>query len=228
MDKSEVQDLGPVREDWSDVELQCVVRAWEKTVDVQQHFNDLELRVRSLALTTLTAVLAGAAYAFSQGIQVRQQIQIPAWCVAPFLAIAALVLGYIVFERLPVWSRWAGGLVIVLGLGGPLAVGWGVIEFELPTTLAGLLLLVALLIWVGFYVMDRFWYHRLLYGSVKHGLAIEKRLAKLLPESALSEAIGRESPVVSSRLNLKIRSSHKIDLFYALIALILLSLVVVI
>lgn len=45
-----------------------------------------------------------------------------------------------------------------------------------------------------FYFIDRYWYHRLLVGSVKHGIEIEKRYKESLPEISLAEAIGRESP----------------------------------
>lgn len=43
-----------------------LIRAWEKTVDVQQHFNDLSLRVRNFAVTVTTAVLGGALLAFRE------------------------------------------------------------------------------------------------------------------------------------------------------------------
>ena len=45
-----------------------------------------------------------------------------------------------------------------------------------------------------FYFIDRYWYHRLLVGSVKHAIEIEKKYSKELPELALSDAIGKESP----------------------------------
>ena len=36
-----------------------------------------------------------------------------------------------------------------------------------------------------FYFMDKHWYHRLLIGAVKHGIAIEKKYATQLPELQL-------------------------------------------
>ena len=45
-----------------------------------------------------------------------------------------------------------------------------------------------------FFFMDKYWYHRLLVGSVKHGMEIEKEHEKELPELSLSKAIGAESP----------------------------------
>ena len=45
-----------------------------------------------------------------------------------------------------------------------------------------------------FYFIDRYWYHRLLVGSVKHAVVIEKKYQDVLPELSLSDAIGMESP----------------------------------
>jgi hypothetical protein len=44
-----------------------------------------------------------------------------------------------------------------------------------------------------FYLMDRYWFHRLLRGSVLHAQDIEKKYKSELPELSLSEYIGRES-----------------------------------
>lgn len=43
------------------MELSSVIDIWKKVVDVQQHFNDLELRIRNYALTLITALVAGIA-----------------------------------------------------------------------------------------------------------------------------------------------------------------------
>ena len=40
---------------------------WKQTIDVQKHFNDIELRIRGLALTVLTFVLGGASLAIRDG-----------------------------------------------------------------------------------------------------------------------------------------------------------------
>jgi hypothetical protein len=49
--------------------VKLAVEAWKKTVDVQQHFNDLELRVRNFAMTFAAAVLGlVATLAFKEGI----------------------------------------------------------------------------------------------------------------------------------------------------------------
>jgi hypothetical protein len=138
----------PLREQ---ARVNLLVEAWKQTVQVQQHFNDLELRIRNSAITLLAALFGVAAYAFKEH--------------APY------------------------GLV--LGLLG-----------------AGLLLCYA------FYFMDKHWYHRLLLGSVEHGLLIEKNAP---PELGLTAAIGAKSPATLFRI-ITLHSSEKISLFYGVIA----------
>ena len=47
---------------------ETVVEAGKLVVQVQQHFNDIELRIRNYALTILAAVLGVAAYAFREHV----------------------------------------------------------------------------------------------------------------------------------------------------------------
>lgn len=119
--------------------LKLVIDVWKKTVEVQQHFNDLELRIRNFALTLLVGILGGTAFAIQQGFRVTA---------------------------------------------GP---------YQL--SLASLLLLVGFVAWVGFYVLDRHWYHRLLVGSVEHGQSIEDAHCSQLPELSLAHAISDASHV---------------------------------
>lgn len=86
-----------------------------------------------------------------------------------------------------------------------------------------------------FYFMDRYWFHRLLVGSVKHGIEIEKKYKDSLPELSLSDAIGAESPyrprgVAKFLANILVRhekykengqlhSDGKMEFFYKLVAL---------
>jgi hypothetical protein len=43
--------------------VQRGLTAWEKAIDVQMHFNDLEIRIRNLALTLLAAIVGGVGLA---------------------------------------------------------------------------------------------------------------------------------------------------------------------
>lgn len=140
------------------------IEIWKTIIDVQKHFNELEMRIRNVAVTVLAAFLAAAGFTTKENIQV---------------------------------TLWVGRV-----------------------SLTSLVLLAAALCWLAFYGMDRFWYHRLLIGSVKQGLAAENALAATYPEIRLTKAIGDESPVRFGRW--QVHSSRKIDLFYWLIASLLL------
>ena len=47
------------------------VELWKQTIDVQKHFNDIELRIRGLALTVLTFVLGGASLALRDATVIK-------------------------------------------------------------------------------------------------------------------------------------------------------------
>ncbi len=48
-------------------ETELTFKAWEKTVDVQMHFNDLCLKVRSFAVSILGVLLGGSAISYRYG-----------------------------------------------------------------------------------------------------------------------------------------------------------------
>jgi len=131
--------------------IEQVVDLWKKTVDVQMHFNDTEMKIRGLAITLLTAMLT--------------------------------VTGFAIKEKLNIVS--------------------------------GLFFLTAA-VWSLFYVMDEFWYHRLLKGSVVYGERLEQIISRWVPGPHLTECIGAASPVIG------LHSKHKIRVFYWTIAALLL------
>jgi len=53
-----------------DEKLKTYVELWKQTIDVQKHFNDIEMRIRGLALTVLTFALGAAAVAIKDGTRV--------------------------------------------------------------------------------------------------------------------------------------------------------------
>lgn len=131
------------------------LEAWKKTIDVQQHFNDIEMRIRNIAVTVLAGVLGAAALAL-QG-------------------------GYFV--------------------------------------LVAFLLLAGLIAWLAFYFMDRFWYHQLLKGAVRHAEDIEARLESRIPSITLTRTISEASKV--QLLGTTIHSNRRLTGFYWFIALLL-------
>jgi hypothetical protein len=51
-------------------EIKYLIDAWRKTVEVQQHFNDIELRIRNYDLTLLLAVSGAAGFTLQNGLAV--------------------------------------------------------------------------------------------------------------------------------------------------------------
>ncbi len=50
----------------SDDQTEVMLEAWKQTVQVQQHFNDIELQIRNYAITLLGGLFGVAAYAFKE------------------------------------------------------------------------------------------------------------------------------------------------------------------
>ncbi len=118
-------------------ETKNAITVWEKTVDVQTHFNDLCLRLRNLAISILGVMIGASAISFKYG---------------------------------------------------------GTFEFgsaSLPT--ASVFILISIVVWFAFYLMDRFWYHELLRGAVQHGLEIEEIIKEIEPNICLANSIKTQS-----------------------------------
>lgn len=56
--------------DTAEQEIKNGLEVWKKTVDVQQHFNDLEMRVRNFAITFVAALIAAAGFTYQQNLEV--------------------------------------------------------------------------------------------------------------------------------------------------------------
>lgn len=81
------------------VELQ--IEAWKTTVEVQQHFNDIELRVRGLALTIISAVLGAAVLALGNSTTV--DLLGVEWKLATLVLLAALVVWRAFYQVDQIW-----------------------------------------------------------------------------------------------------------------------------
>jgi len=150
--------------------LKLQVEAWKTTIETQQHFNDLEMRIRGLAITVVTAVLAAAGVVLKDGDQIH-------------------ILGRNV-------------------------------------SLATVLIVVGIIAWLMFYMVDQMWYHRLLYGAVKQGEVQENQLEAVLPGIGLTKAISAASPypitrptrkrnrIAGKRKQILFHSRHKLQFFY--------------
>jgi len=88
----------------------------------------------------------------------------------------------------------------------------------------------ALITWIAFYLLDRWYYHYLLIGAVLHGQDLEKRAAQLgmsLPEAVDSGGSLLGLTYRISKLNQEgwgVRAKYKVDVYYALIAAAILAL----
>lgn len=56
--------------DSAEQEIKNGLEVWKKTVDVQQHFNDLEMRVRNFAITFVAALIVAAGFTYQQNLEV--------------------------------------------------------------------------------------------------------------------------------------------------------------
>lgn len=52
-------------------ESKNAIEIWKKCVDVHQHFNDLEMRIRNFAITVVGALLAAVSFTLQQGLQTK-------------------------------------------------------------------------------------------------------------------------------------------------------------
>ena len=150
-------------------EIDETLVVWEKTIEVQQHFNDIELQIRNYALTLFTAIAAG--------------------------------IGYLLKEKINIIFH----------------------DYIVPSS--ALASLIGVIIMCTFYFMDKYWYHKLLKGSVAHAIKIEKLIKITNPEIDLTSTIGSYSAV--KFFGMKLQSDSKYFFFYYPLILIFLFLYIV-
>ena len=56
----------PAQTSSSPFDAKDVVAVWQTSLEVQQHFNDLELQIRNFAITLLVAVMGGTAFTLKE------------------------------------------------------------------------------------------------------------------------------------------------------------------
>ena len=151
-----------------------IIEIWKVIIEVQRHFNDIGMRIRSFFVTILLATFAAIGFLLSKDLSLK-----------------------------------------ILGCD---------VQFATFMPLFGIFAT-----WL-FYFIDRYWYHRLLVGSVNHAMIIEERYSSEIPELSLSKAIRAESPYEPRfivywlakllvrhdkfRNTGKLHSDGKIELFY--------------
>jgi len=119
-------------------ELNLLAVTWKTTIEVQQHFNEISMKIKTAFVTVVLALFAAQGFLFDK----KSSIEL-------FGATVPLTI------VLPIFGMIGAYL---------------------------------------FYFVDRFWYHRLLVGSVNHALQIEKHYPEF-PMLRLTSAIGDASPI---------------------------------
>jgi hypothetical protein len=246
---------------------------WKQNLDTQKHFNDLIIQVRERAITVLGAGIVAAGFLFQESYVLTQPIRlIHLICLAVFaitiyiivkikirkstyihntqldkakqsviiqnwfstltVPAASIFIAYVILKHLTIFKEsWLYKKTII----------------EKPS-LGGVALFALCLVWSAFYLMDRFWYHRLLKGAVASAIPIEDIIFNQLPSSSsqptgsllgpsainsLGGGLGNEISANSSIYilgqekkykYLRIDSSSKIDIFYTSIFIVLFAL----
>jgi hypothetical protein len=93
-----------------------VIEIWKKVIDVQQHFNDIGLRIRNYVLTLFTATIAGIGLLAREKIVITiYSISIPAPSLLAFAGIAVLFSFYYMdkywYHRLLIGAVKQGSLI---------------------------------------------------------------------------------------------------------------------
>lgn len=142
-----------------DREIDRALEVWKKSVDVQQHFNDLEMRIRNFAITVVGALMAAVGFTYQYGLETS-----------------------------------------LFGTNFPSGLG---------------LVVAASFAWLSFYLMDRYWYHVLLKGAVKHAAKIERKYEDRIPGISLGKTISEESGKVKVAF-VTMNSDKRLRNFYML------------
>ncbi len=148
---------------YSEQDKQNIIEIWKQVVNVQMHFNDIEIKIRNFAITIFTFVFAGV------GFCIKENVFIYKFGIS--FSFAALVSGI--------------GIIVLFAL----------------------------------FIMDKWWYHRLLHGSVSQGLNIENSFSDFYPEMNLTTTIKKASPINLWLFKIKFDSNFKLYTFYSLLIL---------
>lgn len=150
------------------INIENIIKMWDRTIDVQKHFNDIAFKIKQLVVSISSFIVGGG-----------------------FALISAGKINKVVKYN----------------------------NLEISTI--SILLFITAFIWIVFYFVDRFWYHPLLKGAVKEGVALENEISNYLPIKGLTKTIGEYSPIVLPVFGV-IHSEAKMNIFYWSIILILL------
>jgi hypothetical protein len=114
--------------------------------------------------------------------------------------------------------RTAIGTLGALLAAGALAFRFGglIIVQDRTISVALVFVIVALLVWISFYLMDRFWYHELLRASVQYA----EKLSEAAKDAGLTVELDMSKQIRDANHKaLKMSGKAKINLFYLMVAI---------
>lgn len=218
-----------------------LLEAWKQSIDVQKHFNELGLKIRNTSITVLGAGLAATGFLVKENyiLAINLQLYLPLLvsCSYAVLAISfpsTLYLSYTsifvkyFYNRGIKWAVLLNSLAVFTVF---LILVYFLIEKdELPNklevNLGGVCLFALALVTCIFYLLDRYWYHKLLKGAVSHATSVETKLDNLgVRHLDIGKHISKASSVNVGAA--KLNSNAKLDLVYLpiIVSLFLISLI---
>jgi len=85
-----------ISESYKNEDTKNLIDIWKTVVDVQKHFNDIEIRVRSLAITIFTFLIGGIGYSTKENIILEIfSLRIPVSAVVSTIAIIVMLAFYL-------------------------------------------------------------------------------------------------------------------------------------
>ena len=62
-----------LKKDSKETDKKLLLEAWKEVVNVQMHFNDMEMKIRSLAVTVITAISGAIGYLLKENIHHQKE-----------------------------------------------------------------------------------------------------------------------------------------------------------
>lgn len=200
------------------------IKIWEKTVDVQMHFNDICMRLRAISVSALGVLLGAAAlsYRYAGNLELAN-VTVPFYIPVLFLFLLVIILVTILDPIKNKRFKFFIDFGLAVGLVAIILIGPAFPDFRIEDQIipvSTFFIAIAVCLNFGFWWLDRYWYHQLLRGAVDHNKKLEVLIRKQLPGINLAMCIKArgDEPV----LGLSIGGGHRIDLFYAIILFVLL------
>jgi hypothetical protein len=82
------------------IKIEHVITVWSKIIDVQMHFNDIELRIRNIAITAFTFIIGGIGYVEKEGLM----FMIKTWTI-PYSTVVSL-FGILIMLAFLYMDKW--------------------------------------------------------------------------------------------------------------------------